>query len=96
MSAVIYADFARRAIHREANAIRPSVETRAQTVRRIVLQRCEDHGGISSEIAHYWASQAQQVVRSNPARETSSVADNAYRQAVQAATARNPDPNKAA
>lgn len=96
MSTVLYADFGtRQLVRREADAIRPMVEPRDEVVRKAVLDRCGNLA-LPSDIAHYFAAQAAQIVRRNPTRETSGVADNAVRQALQATSARNPDPNKAA
>lgn len=90
---VAFVDFGlRRLIRREADAIAPTVLPRDMIVRRRVLDGCERQN-VPSDIAHYWSAQAAQIVRNNPTRETSSVAENAIRQAVAASKKRNPDPN---
>jgi hypothetical protein len=81
----------RQLVRREADAIRPMVEPRDEVVRKAVLERCGNLA-LPSDIAHYFAAQAAQIVRRNPTRETSGVADNAVRQALQAVAERNRTP----
>jgi hypothetical protein len=91
VSSVAFVDFnLRRLVRREADAIAPTVLPRDMIVRRRVLDACELRH-VPADLAHYYASQAAQIVRSNPTRETSSVADNAVRQAVDAMRRRSPD-----
>jgi hypothetical protein len=89
---VAYVDFGlRRLIRREADAIAPTVLPRDMIVRRRVLDRCEMIG-VPTHIAHREANRAAQIIRANPKRETSSVADNAVQQAIDAMFPK-PDPN---
>lgn len=90
MSAVIInVDFEKRRYERAG-----IVEPKDRIVRREVLDRCQRIGGIPSDLAHFFAEQAAQTCRRNPMRETSTLADNAVRQAIQAAKDRNTDPTR--
>lgn len=85
MSAVIldFATHARRALRREADVIGPSAESRADKLRRAVLDECGQRN-VPSDIAHYHAAMAVQILTRNPTRETSSLAASVVRQAVRA------------
>lgn len=88
---VIEVDFERKLIRGPITAMH---ETRDQIVKREVLTRCQRLGDIPGDLAHYYANQAAQIVRRNPARETSSLVENAVRQAIATSRARNTDPTK--
>lgn len=91
MSTVVAVDFTHKRVLGHVTAAH---ETRDQIVKREVLARCQRAGGISGDLAHYYANQAAQIVRRNPARETSSLVDQAVRRAIEASNARSPDPNR--
>jgi len=85
MSAVIlpFASHARRALRMEAEVIGPSAESRADKLRRAVLDECGQRN-VPSDIAHYHAAMAVQILTRNPTRETSSLAASVVRQAIRA------------
>ena len=91
---VIACDFRTKRVTGRFETGEATIERKDDRVRRITLERCQRVGGIPGEIAHYYANQAAQIARTNPARETSSLVEQAVRRAIDAANARNPDPTR--